>query len=62
MVGFLSNRKEEPTKEAAKATGGRYQRLSVRGAFGPTGSLWQERRRSSELLSRAQIFKLDTCR
>lgn len=36
-------------------------RMSVRGAFGPSGSLWQQRRQSSDVMSKAQIFQLDRC-
>jgi len=36
------------------------QRLSVRGAFG-AGAMFNEQRRSSEILSRAQVFQLDRC-
>ena len=73
VSGFFSNNltkasprsgdeeRTRPSRRSSARAPGAPSRLSVRGAFGPSGGLWQGRRKSSDQLSKAQVFQLDRC-
>ena len=66
VSGFFSSKGDSGSSEVVQrrrssAAPGAPSRLSVRGAFGPSGGLWQGRRKSSDQLSKAQVFQLDRC-